>query len=176
MQAQPPSSEIPPMDKAQRAWYKQQRPCVLWLSSPDGASLLMLACLLERVLARQGAHTYLLDGRQVCPAEKTECCLTPACQLGEVSRLMVDAGLIVIVISLPVCCGERQQVRARLAPDEFIEVFLDVEATADAGAVPGPAELYICTLQQTPRQITGEILRYLLRRRYLPSLIRHRDP
>src|SRR5690606_16787122 len=90
-----------------------------------------IANRLERALVAQGAHTYLLDGDNLRHGLNKDLGFTDADRVenirrvGEVARLMVDAGLIVLASFISPFRDERRMVRDLLAPDEFIEVFVD---------------------------------------------------
>jgi bifunctional enzyme CysN/CysC len=120
------------IDKTTRAAQKNQRPCVVWLTGLSGAGKSTIANLLERRLYTAGCHTYLLDGDNVRHGLNRDLGFTPADRVenirrvGEVARLMVDAGLIVIASFISPYRNERRTVRELLADGEFFEVFVDV--------------------------------------------------
>jgi bifunctional enzyme CysN/CysC len=132
------------VDKQRRARLKGQRACVLWLTGLSGAGKSTIANLIEKKLAAAGRHTYLLDGDNVRHGLNKD--LGFAAQdrvenirrVAEVSRLMVDAGLIVLVSFISPFRAERRMARALFEPGEFFEVFVDTPLTvAEARDVKG---------------------------------------
>jgi bifunctional enzyme CysN/CysC len=132
------------VDKTLRARQKGQRACVLWLTGLSGAGKSTIANRIEKLLAAQGRHTYLLDGDNVRHGLNKD--LGFAAQdrvenirrVAEVSRLMVDAGLIVLVSFIAPFRSERRMARALFEPGEFFEVFVDTPlAVAEARDAKG---------------------------------------
>jgi bifunctional enzyme CysN/CysC len=119
------------IDKARRAAQKAQKPCLLWFTGLSGAGKSTIANILEQKLVAQGAHTYLLDGDNVRHGLNKDLGFTDADRVenirrvGEVAKLMVDAGLIVMASFISPFRDERRMVRDLLEPGEFIEVFVD---------------------------------------------------
>jgi len=119
------------VDKSARAASKQQRPCVLWFTGLSGAGKSTIANLVERRLHTLGCHTYLLDGDNVRHGLNKDLGFTDEDRVenirrvAEVAKLMVDAGLIVIVAFISPFASERRMARALLAEGEFIEVHVD---------------------------------------------------
>lgn len=121
----------PALDRAGRALSMRQRPCLLWFTGLSGAGKTSIAGLVELALAELGRHTYLLDGDNVrhglcrdlgfSAADRVE----NIRRVGEVGRLMSDAGLIVLSAFISPFRSDRALVRALMAPGEFIEVFVD---------------------------------------------------
>ena len=117
--------------KSARAASKSQKPCVVWLTGLSGAGKSSIANLVEKRLHAMGKHTYLLDGDNVRHGLNKDLGFTDADRvenirrIAEVSRLMVDAGLIVITAFISPFRTERAMARALFAPGEFIEVFVD---------------------------------------------------
>lgn len=119
------------IDKARRAAQKAQKPCLLWFTGLSGAGKSTIANILEQKLVAQGAHTYLLDGDNVRHGLNKDLGFTDADRVenirrvGEVAKLMVDAGLIVMASFISPFRDERRMVRELLEAGEFIEVFID---------------------------------------------------
>ncbi|HEV3181032.1 MAG TPA: sulfate adenylyltransferase subunit CysN [Steroidobacteraceae bacterium] len=119
------------VDKQLRARQKGQRACVLWLTGLSGAGKSTIANRIEKKLALAGRHTYLLDGDNVRHGLNKDLGFTAQDRVenirrvAEVSRLMVDAGLIVLVSFISPFRSERRMARALFAPGEFFEVFID---------------------------------------------------
>ena len=127
------------VNKSARAAMKGQKPCVLWFTGISGAGKSTLSNLVDKRLAAAGKHTYLLDGDNVRHGLNKDLGFTDADRVenirraGEVARLMVDAGLIVLVSFISPFRSERRMARDLLAKGEFIEVFVDTPlAVAEA--------------------------------------------
>jgi bifunctional enzyme CysN/CysC len=119
------------VDKAARAALKQQRPVVVWFTGLSGSGKSTIANALEKKLLALGRHSYLLDGDNVRHGLNRDLGFTAADRvenirrIGEVARLMVDAGLIVLTAFISPYRAERQMARALFAEGEFIEVYVD---------------------------------------------------
>ena len=111
---------------------KGQRPAVVWLTGLSGAGKSTIANLVEKKLVARGRHTFLLDGDNVRHGLNRDLGFTEADRIenirrvGEVARLMSDAGLIVITAFISPFRAEREMVRAMMAEGEFLEVHVDV--------------------------------------------------
>ncbi len=123
---------------------KHQRPAVLWLTGLSGAGKSTIANIVESKLAAMDRHTFLLDGDNVRHGLNKDLGFTDADRIenirrvGEVARLMSDAGLIVITAFISPFRAEREMVRAMMAPGEFFEVFVDTSlAEAEQRDVKG---------------------------------------
>jgi bifunctional enzyme CysN/CysC len=119
------------ISKAAHASLKGQKPRVVWLTGLSGAGKSTIANLLERRLHAAGRHTYLLDGDNVRHGLNKDLGFTEEDRVenirrvAEVARLMVDAGLIVLVSFISPFRAERRMARELMAEGEFIEVFID---------------------------------------------------
>ncbi|WP_319784337.1 sulfate adenylyltransferase subunit CysN [Oceanisphaera sp. IT1-181] len=119
------------VNKEARAKTKGQTPSVLWFTGLSGAGKSTIANLVEKKLHALGSHTYLLDGDNVRHGLNKDLGFTDADRvenirrIGEVSKLMVDAGLIVLTAFISPFKAERRMAREQLAEGEFIEVFVD---------------------------------------------------
>lgn len=130
--------------RERRAALKNQKPAVLWLTGLSGAGKSTIANLVEQKLARMNRHTFLLDGDNVRHGLNRDLGFTEADRIenirrvGEVAKLMTDAGLIVITAFISPFRAERQMVRQMMAEGEFVEVFIDTPlALAEARDVKG---------------------------------------
>ena len=119
------------IDKATRAHAIGQRPCVIWMTGLSGAGKSTIADRVEQKLHRLGMHTYLLDGDNVRHGLNRDLGFTDQDRVenirrvAEVAKLMVDAGLIVIVSFISPFRSEREMARDLLEAGEFHEVFVD---------------------------------------------------
>ncbi len=119
------------IDKAARAAQKGHKPALLWFTGLSGSGKSTLAGALEVELMQRGIHTYLLDGDNVRHGLCSDLGFAPADRqenlrrVGEVAKLMVDAGLVVLAAFVSPYQAERDAIRARFAEGEFIEVFVD---------------------------------------------------
>ncbi|AEG50976.1 Sulfate adenylyltransferase subunit 1 [Sphingobium chlorophenolicum L-1] len=123
---------------------KNQKPAVLWFTGLSGAGKSTIANLVEKKLARMNRHTFLLDGDNVRHGLNKDLGFTDADRVenirrvGEVAKLMTDAGLIVITAFISPFRAEREMVRQMMQPGEFIEVHIDTPlADAEARDVKG---------------------------------------
>jgi len=110
---------------------KGQKPAVLWFTGLSGAGKSTIANLVEKKLAARGRHTFLLDGDNVRHGLNRDLGFTEADRIenirrvGEVARLMADAGLIVLTAFISPFRAERHMVRRMLPEGEFFEIFVD---------------------------------------------------
>ena len=123
---------------------KNQKPAVLWFTGLSGSGKSTIANLVEKKLHRMNRHTFLLDGDNVRHALNKDLGFTEADRIenirrvGEVARLMTDAGLIVITAFISPFKAERDMVRALLPEAEFLEIFIDTSlAEAEQRDVKG---------------------------------------
>lgn len=114
-----------------RARIKQQRPVCVWLTGLSASGKSTLANALEAQLLELGRHTYLLDGDNVRHGLNKDLGMSAEDRaenirrVGEVARLMTDAGLIAITAFISPFQEDREKVRALFAQGDFIEVFVD---------------------------------------------------
>jgi bifunctional enzyme CysN/CysC len=175
---------------------KGQKPAVLWFTGLSGAGKSTIANLVEKKLAARGRHTFLLDGDNVRHGLNRDLGFTEADRIenirrvGEVARLMADAGLIVLTAFISPFRAERHMVRRMVPEGEFIEIFVDTPlaeaekrdvkglyAKARAGQLknftgidspyepPEAPEMHIDTTRMTPEEAADLIVEELLKRR-----------
>ena len=119
------------IDKAARAALSGQKPCMLWFTGLSGAGKSTIADLVEQILHRHGRHTVLLDGDNVRHGLNRDLGFTEEDRVenirrvAEVAKLMVEAGLIVLVSFISPFRSERRMARALVQADEFIEIYVD---------------------------------------------------
>ena len=119
------------VDKSARARIKHQKPACLWFTGLSGAGKSTIANLVEKRLLAMGHHTYLLDGDNVRHGLNKDLGFTDEDRVenirrvAEVARLMVDAGLIVLVSFISPFRAERRMARELFGEGEFVEVFVD---------------------------------------------------
>ena len=110
---------------------KNQRPVLLWMTGLSGSGKSTIANAVQTRLARMNRHTFLLDGDNIRHGLNKDLGFTDADRIenirrvGEVAKLMTDAGLIVLAAFISPFRAERQMVRDMIAPGEFLEVFID---------------------------------------------------
>ena len=118
-------------DKAERARAMGQKPCILWLTGLSGAGKSTIADRLEQKLRALGTHTYVLDGDNVRHGLNRDLGFTDRDRVenirrvSEVAKLMVDAGLLVIVSFISPFRSEREMARNLVEEGEFFEIFVD---------------------------------------------------
>jgi bifunctional enzyme CysN/CysC len=175
---------------------KGQRPAVLWFTGLSGAGKSTIANLVEQRLVASGRHTFLLDGDNVRHGLNRDLGFTEADRIenirriGEVARLMADAGLIVLTAFISPFRAERRMVRRMVPEGEFIEIFVDTPlaeaerrdakglyAKARAGELknftgidspyeePEAPEIHIDTTKLSAEEAAGFIVEELFKRR-----------
>lgn len=117
--------------KTQRAELKQQKPCLLWYTGLSGSGKSTVANAVDALLFKLGYHSYLLDGDNVRHGLNGDLDFTDQARIenirriSEVSKLFLDAGLIVSTAFISPFAQDRASARAKLASNEFIEVYVD---------------------------------------------------
>ena len=180
------------LGKAERAVQKHQRPAIVWLTGLSGAGKSTIANIVERQLHAAGHHTMLLDGDNLRHGLSRDLGFTEADRVenirraGEVAKLLVDAGLIVLCSFISPYRAEREMVRRLVSDGEFIEVFVDTPidecarrdpkglyAKAKAGTIknftgfdapyeaPENPEVHLQTIGQQPEQLADRIVKKL---------------
>jgi bifunctional enzyme CysN/CysC len=130
------------MDKGRRSTMKGQRPCVVWFTGLSGAGKSTIANFVERKLCEANHHTYMLDGDNVRLGLNHDLGFTEPDRVenirrvAEVSKLMVDAGLIVLASFISPFQAERDLARSLVEVGEFCEVFVDVPLEVAEGRDP----------------------------------------
>jgi bifunctional enzyme CysN/CysC len=176
----------------QRSNQKGQKPCVLWFTGLSGSGKSTVANALEQTLFLRGHHSYLLDGDNVRHGLNKDLDFTDAGRvenirrIGEVSKLFVDAGLIVLTAFISPFRSDRRLVRTLLGDGEFVEIYvstpLEVCETRDpkglysrarTGAIkhftgvsspyeaPEQAEITLDTSKLSVQESIEKVVRYL---------------
>ena len=183
------------VDKAKRAALNNQKPAIVWFTGLSGAGKSTIANMVEQQLNMAGHHTMLLDGDNIRHGLNRDLGFTEAGRVenirrvGEVAKLMVESGLIVLCSFISPYRAERDMVRDLVEPDEFIEVFVDTPiedcmrrdpkglyAKAQSGKLknftgidapyeaPENPELHLSTTDMLPGQLASRVLRVLAER------------
>ena len=119
------------VDKRARMSRKRQTPRILWFTGLSGSGKSTIANRVERLLFNAGRHTYFLDGDKVRRGLSRDLSFTDADRVenvrrvGEVAKMMLDAGLIVLVSLISPFRAEREMVRRMVDEGEFVEIFVD---------------------------------------------------
>ena len=138
---------------------KSQKSCILWFTGLSGSGKSTIANIVEKKLCAEGRHTYLLDGDNVRHGLNKDLGFTDADRvenirrIGEVARLMVDSGLIVLTAFISPFRAERQMARSLMEEDEFLEVF--VETPLAIAEERDPKGLYKKARQGDLKNFTG---------------------
>jgi bifunctional enzyme CysN/CysC len=186
------------VNKVARAAMKGQKPVILWFTGLSGSGKSTIANLVEKKLAAEGKHTYLLDGDNVRHGLNRDLGFTDADRVenirrvGEVAKLFVDSGTIVLTAFISPFRSERRMVREIVGADEFVEIFIDTPIEicmqrdpkglyekAKAGKIknftgidspyetPEAPEITVHTAQGEPESHAQRIVDYLRERGYL---------
>lgn len=119
------------VSKEDRSNIKEQRACVLWFTGLSGSGKSTIANAVESKLLELEKHTYLLDGDNIRMGLNKGLSFSETDRvenirrIGEVSKLFVDAGVIVLTAFISPFVKDREQVRSLLNVGEFLEVFID---------------------------------------------------
>ena len=185
---------------AERVAKRGQRPAILWFTGLSGSGKSTIANALEVELLKRGAFSYLLDGDNVRHGLCKDLGFTDADRvenirrIGEVSKLFVDAGLIVLTAFISPFRADRDMVRALMDEGQFIEIFVDTDLEtceerdpkglykkARAGVIPHftgidspyeapeQPELVLKTREGTPDVMAAQVLSYLEQKGLLPA-------
>jgi bifunctional enzyme CysN/CysC len=147
------------INKQAHARLKGHGPCVVWFTGISASGKSTIANLVEKKLHALGRHTYLLDGDNVRHGLNKDLGFTEADRVenirrvAEVARLMVDAGLIVLVSFISPFRAERRMARALVQEGEFCEVFVD--APLEVAEARDPKGLYKKARRGELRNFTG---------------------
>ncbi|MHB1870695.1 MAG: sulfate adenylyltransferase subunit CysN [Steroidobacteraceae bacterium] len=147
------------IDKTARTRLNGHRAAVLWFTGLSGSGKSTIANIVERELHGLGVHTYMLDGDNVRHGLNRDLGFTDADRVenirrvGEVARLFVDAGAIVLCSFISPFRAERRMVRELLEADEFIEVFVDT--SLEECKRRDPKGLYARALEGKIKNFTG---------------------
>ena len=147
------------IDKTARMRLNGHRPAILWFTGLSGSGKSTIANIVERVLHAQGAHTYMLDGDNVRHGLNGDLGFTDADRVenirrvGEVARLFVDAGAIVLCSFISPFRAERRMVRELVEAGEFIEIHVDTPL--EVCKQRDPKGLYARALEGKIKNFTG---------------------
>jgi bifunctional enzyme CysN/CysC len=147
------------VDRGARARLKHQTPRVIWLTGLPGSGKSTVADATERRLHALGLHTYVLDGDNVRTGLNKDLGFTPedraenVRRVAEAGRLMLDAGLIVIVALVSPFRTDRRAAREIFAEGEFLEVFVDTPV--ELCAQRDPKGLYAKAAKGSLPNMTG---------------------
>ena len=117
--------------KDERSKQKKQRPCILWFTGLSGSGKSTISSAVEQKLFELGHHTYLLDGDNVRHglnkdlAFSNEDRVENIRRIGELSKLMIDAGLLVMTAFISPFKADRQLVKDLVQQHEFVEIYMD---------------------------------------------------
>lgn len=180
------------VEREARASLKGHKPAIVWFTGLSGSGKSTIADILERKLFEDGRHTTMLDGDNVRHGLNRDLGFTEADRVenirrvGEVAKLMADAGLVVLCSFISPFEAERRMVREMMAEGEFVEIFVDTPieeciardpkglyAKARRGEIknftgfdqpyetPSAPELHLVTSGHKPEELADEVLRFL---------------
>jgi adenylylsulfate kinase len=186
------------ISKAQRASIKKQQPCLLWYTGLSGSGKSTVANAVDALLFKLGCHSYLLDGDNVRHGLNGDLGFSDESRvenirrISEVSKLFLDAGLIVSTAFISPFTQDRASARAKLAPGEFIEVYIDtpiniceqrdpkglykkarageikdftgIDSTYD---VPEEPEIHVKTAEQSIQECAEQIVHHLIEQGFI---------
>jgi bifunctional enzyme CysN/CysC len=186
------------VSKESRAALNAQKPAILWFTGLSGAGKSTIANLLEQRLHAKGVHTYLLDGDNIRLGVNRDLGFTDADRVenirraGEIAKLFVDAGIVVLCAFISPFAAERDAIRAKMAQGEFVEIFVDAPleiclqrdpkglyAKAQAGGIanftglgsgyepPIAPELVLKTAETSAEYLADQALLWLIQRGYI---------
>ncbi|MFS8977914.1 sulfate adenylyltransferase subunit CysN [Cupriavidus necator] len=147
------------VDRRAHAALKRQTPRIVWFTGLSGAGKSTIANLVEKRLHALGHHTYLLDGDNVRHGLNKDLGFSEADRVenirrvAEVARLMLDAGLVVLVSFISPFRSEREMARALAGAGEFVEVFIDTPL--DVAEQRDPKGLYRKARRGELKNFTG---------------------
>lgn len=184
--------------KEKRAELMQQKPCILWFTGLSGSGKSTIANAVEEKLYRNGNFTYLLDGDNVRHGLNKDLGFDDTSRVenirrvGEVSKLFVDSGQIVLTAFISPFVSDREIVRSLVEKTEFIEVFIDTPLAvceardpkglykkARAGEIkdftgidspyetPGSPEIHIINDNMSIETACEQIMSYLINNSYI---------
>ena len=184
--------------KEDRAVIKGQKPCILWFTGLSGSGKSTIANAVEAKLYEMGRHTYLLDGDNIRHGLNADLGFGDRDReenirrIGEVSKLFVDAGLIVLTAFISPFRKDRDRVRNMVEEGEFIEVFVDTPLSvcenrdpkglykkARKGEIsnftgisspyeaPAKPEIHLQTDRMTIEEAAEQVIRYMRKKGYL---------
>lgn len=182
----------------ERGRLKSQRPAVLWFTGLSGSGKSTVANAVERKLLALNKHSYLLDGDNVRHGLNKDLTFTDADRIenirriGEVAKLFVDSGLLVLTAFISPFISDRKQVRDQVADKLFIEIFIDTPISicesrdpkglykkARAGEIkhftgidsdyeiPPNPEIHVHTARYSVEECADQIINYLNKNGYL---------
>ena len=186
------------ISKEQRASLKSQKPCLLWYTGLSGSGKSTVANAVDALLFKLGCHSYLLDGDNVRHGLNGDLGFTDEDRvenirrISEVSKLFLDAGLIVSTAFISPFTEDRARARAKLEDGEFIEVYIDtlisvceqrdpkglykkarageikdftgIDSTYD---VPQSPEIHVKTAELSIQECAEQIVHYLIEQGFI---------
>ncbi|EHR04628.1 sulfate adenylyltransferase subunit CysN [Bradyrhizobium sp. WSM471] len=179
--------------KKERSELKHQKPCIIWFTGLSGAGKSTIANIVDQKLFAMSCHTMLLDGDNIRHGLNRDLGFTEADRVenirrvGEVAKLMVESGLIVICSFISPYTAERDMIRELVDEGEFVEVFVDTPmeecerrdpkglySKAKAGKIknftgvdapyqpPAAPEIRLETVGQQPDQLANKVIEILI--------------